>query len=119
MNLGAHGWLDSRNSQHTPRIAATSRQSRRFESSRHLRTGRLDLSQEPTYAAAVQLDARTELVIAVDIAKRLGLTKQRIGQLAQLPTFPAPVGVLGRSTVWRWSSVEAWARETGRLPAAD
>jgi predicted DNA-binding transcriptional regulator AlpA len=65
----------------------------------------------------MQVDARTELVIAVDVAKRLGISPQRVNVLATAPGFPKPVGKLGRSTVWRWSSIERWARETGRLPA--
>jgi predicted DNA-binding transcriptional regulator AlpA len=66
----------------------------------------------------VQLDSRTELVIAVDIARRLGMSPQRVNVLASSPGFPKPLGKLGRSSVWRWSTVERWARETGRLPAA-
>jgi predicted DNA-binding transcriptional regulator AlpA len=69
------------------------------------------------YLPDVRIDARTELLIATDIAKRLGLSPQRVYKLASAPGFPKPVGTLGRSTVWRWSSVERWARETGRLPA--
>lgn len=65
------------------------------------------------------VDRRTELVIAVDIAKRLGLSAQRVYVLASSPGFPKPLGILGRSSVWRWSSVERWARDTGRLPADD
>ena len=65
------------------------------------------------------VDRRTELVIAVDIAKRLGLSAQRVYVLSASPGFPKPLGKLGRSAVWRWSSVERWARETGRLPADD
>jgi predicted DNA-binding transcriptional regulator AlpA len=65
----------------------------------------------------MQVDSRTELVIAVDVAKRLGISPQRVNVLATAPGFPKPVGKLGRSTVWRWSSIERWARETGRLPA--
>lgn len=65
----------------------------------------------------VQVDSRTELVIGVDIAKRLGISPQRVNVLASGPGFPHPLGKLGRSAVWQWSSVERWARETGRLPA--
>ena len=65
----------------------------------------------------MQVDSRTELIIAVDIAERLGISPQRVYVLASGPGFPKPIGVLGRSSVWRWSSVERWARETGRLPA--
>ena len=70
------------------------------------------------YRSCVQLDSRTELVIAVDIAKRLGLSPQRVNVLASGPGFPKPLGKLGRSAVWRWSSVEGWAQQTGRLPAS-
>lgn len=64
----------------------------------------------------MRVDARTELVIAVDIARRLGISPQRVNVLAGGPGFPKPLGKLGRSSVWRWSSVERWARETGRWP---
>ena len=66
---------------------------------------------------AVKVDSQTELVIAVDIAKRLGISPQRVYVLAASAGFPKPLGILGRSAVWRWSTVERWARETGRLPA--
>jgi hypothetical protein len=67
----------------------------------------------------VRVDSQTELVIAVDIAKRLGISPQRVHVLAGGLGFPKPLGKLGHSAVWRWSSVERWARETGRLRAAD
>lgn len=67
----------------------------------------------------MKVDERTELVIAVDIARRLGVSSQRVYVLASGPGFPRPLGMLGRSAVWRWSSVERWARGTGRLPADD
>lgn len=69
----------------------------------------------PRYRHIVRIDSGTELVIAVDIAKRLGITPQRVNVLACGPGFPKPLGKLGRSSVWRWSSIEQWARETGRL----
>jgi predicted DNA-binding transcriptional regulator AlpA len=63
----------------------------------------------------MQIDSRTELVIAADIAERLGISRARVSVLTARPGFPRPVGRLGRSEVWQWSSVERWARETGRL----
>jgi predicted DNA-binding transcriptional regulator AlpA len=66
----------------------------------------------------MRVDSHTDLVIAVDIAKRLGISPQRVNVLATGPSFPTPLGKLGRSSVWRWSSVDRWARDTGRLPAA-
>lgn len=62
----------------------------------------------------MRVDARTELVIASDIARRLGITQQRVHVLVDAPGFPRPLGKLGRSRVWRWSAVERWAVETGR-----
>jgi hypothetical protein len=67
--------------------------------------------------AGMRLDSTTELVIATDIAKRLGISPQRVNVLATAPGFPPALGKLGRSSVWRWSSIERWAGETGRLPA--
>ncbi|RIK07055.1 MAG: DNA-binding protein [Acidobacteria bacterium] len=58
-------------------------------------------------------------MVAADIAERLGLSRARVLVLATGPGFPRPVGRLGRSSVWRWSSVERWARETGRLHPAE
>jgi predicted DNA-binding transcriptional regulator AlpA len=63
----------------------------------------------------VRIDARTELVIAADIAERLGISRARVSVLVDRSDFPRPVGRLGRSAVWRWTSVERWARETRRL----
>ena len=76
-------------------------------------------NQRLSYGRRVRLDPRTELVIATDIAKRLGISPQRVYVLAAAPGFPKPLGTRGRSGVWRWSSIERWARETGRLPADD
>ena len=64
---------------------------------------------------AVRIDSRTELVVAADIAERLGISRARVSVLASRSDFPRPVGRLGRSDVWRWASVERWARDTGRL----
>ena len=64
----------------------------------------------------MRLDARTELVTASDIARRLGLSRQRINQLQVQPGFPKPIGVLAKSNIWRWSAVERWAVQTGRMP---
>jgi predicted DNA-binding transcriptional regulator AlpA len=67
----------------------------------------------------MRLDARTELVIAADIAERLRISRARVSALAGRSDFPRPVGRLGRSDVWRWASVERWARETRRLDPAE
>jgi prophage regulatory protein len=63
----------------------------------------------------VRIDSVTELVVAADIAERLRISRARVSVLASRSDFPRPVGRLGRSAVWRWASVERWARETRRL----
>jgi len=67
----------------------------------------------------VRIDAHTELVIAADIADRLRISRARVSVLANRADFPRPVGRLGRSDVWGWTSVERWARDTGRLNPAE
>jgi hypothetical protein len=42
----------------------------------------------------VRVDSRTELVITTDIAKRLGISPQRVYVLASGPGFPKPLGRL-------------------------
>jgi hypothetical protein len=67
----------------------------------------------------MRVDAQTELVVAADIAERLRISRARVSVLAQQAGFPRRVGRLGRSDVWRWASVERWARETDRLEHAE
>jgi predicted DNA-binding transcriptional regulator AlpA len=62
----------------------------------------------------MRIDSRTELVIAADIAERLRISRARVLVLASRSDFPRTVGRLGRSDVWRGTSVERWARRTGR-----
>jgi hypothetical protein len=54
---------------------------------------------------------RTELVAAADIAKRLRISPARVSALMRSSGFPRPVGRLGGSDIWRWISVERWARK--------
>jgi len=44
------------------------------------------------YPPIVRLDSQTDLVIAVDIAKRLGVSSQRVYVLAVQPGLPKPLG---------------------------
>lgn len=55
------------------------------------------------------------LVGAAEIAEMLGLTRQRVYQLAREPGFPAPVAELTAGKVWRRIDVERWARRNRRL----
>lgn len=56
------------------------------------------------------------LIDAQGIADRLGLShRQAISVYMQrYPNFPQPLGMWGRTRLWDWLEVEAWARQTGR-----
>lgn len=45
--------------------------------------------------------ADSSLMGAREISVRLGLSRQRVQQLAERPDFPAPVASLRRGRVWR------------------
>lgn len=55
-----------------------------------------------------------DLVTGGEIAKRLGMSRARVHQLAVRPDFPKPLGRVGQSKVWKWSDVRAWLPQVGR-----
>ena len=55
-----------------------------------------------------------ECVGATEIADLLGVTRQRVQQLANEPGFPAPVLVLKMGKIWALEDVRAWAALAGR-----
>jgi hypothetical protein len=59
----------------------------------------------------------SELVNATEVARRLGLSGERVRQLAAAGTLPPAVGRVGRNNVWRWDDVQDWAVAVGRLEA--
>jgi len=57
-----------------------------------------------------------DLLGTLDIAELLGVSRQRVVQLASRPEFPAPVGIVNkRIRVWDQAQVEQWARDTERM----
>jgi predicted DNA-binding transcriptional regulator AlpA len=57
-----------------------------------------------------------DLMSATEIAKLLGITRQRVDQIAKADvTFPSPVAVLSGIRVFGRAAIEAWARKTGRI----
>ena len=54
------------------------------------------------------------LVGAAEIGRMLGLSRQRITQLASEAGFPTPEVELASGRVWKRAAIEKWARETGR-----
>lgn len=53
--------------------------------------------------------ALEELVTGAEAARRLGLSRERVRQLAEKPGFPEPLGKVGNAIVWRWRDVERWS----------
>jgi predicted DNA-binding transcriptional regulator AlpA len=60
------------------------------------------------------------LLGATDIARLLGVSRQRFYQLMERPGFPAPATELARGALWRREDIEAFAASrsgsTGRPP---
>ena len=51
----------------------------------------------------------TELLGTTDIGLMLGVSRQRVGQLADSnQDFPPPVDVVGRQRVWNRTDIERW-----------
>jgi len=59
-------------------------------------------------------EAGVDLLGASDIANVLGVSRQRVYQLAKRKDFPSPVGELARGAVWDRRTVEAWQHRPGR-----
>ena len=51
---------------------------------------------------------------AVEIAQRLGVTRATVDKWRQRGIFPAPQWTVGGRPAWEWSTVDEWARSTGR-----
>lgn len=49
-----------------------------------------------------------DLVTPADIGRRLGISRQRVNQLAERDDFPPALGQVGNYTVWSWAAVEKW-----------
>jgi predicted DNA-binding transcriptional regulator AlpA len=68
------------------------------------------------YQGLGSLRLKQQLMGTSEIAEFLGVTNQRVDQLARRPGFPEPVAVLAAGRIWSRSHIEAWARRTGRQP---
>ncbi len=55
------------------------------------------------------------LMGTAEVAEFLGVSRPRVGQLAQREDFPHPVARLAAGPVWESVDIERWARETGRI----
>jgi predicted DNA-binding transcriptional regulator AlpA len=55
------------------------------------------------------------LVGVAEVAEMLGVSRQRVTQLAKTASFPRPTVQLAAGPVWESAEIEQWARETGRM----
>jgi len=54
-----------------------------------------------------------------EVCEILGISRQRLQQLAARPDFPEPVAELALGRVWETDAIHAWAQKTGRLVHED
>lgn len=59
------------------------------------------------------------LVAANEIGEMLGVSRQRVSQLAVLDAFPEPVAVLSVGRIWLREDIVEWAERTGRTLRED
>lgn len=59
------------------------------------------------------------LVAANEIGDMLGVSRQRVTQLAAAEAFPAPVAVLSVGRIWLREDIVEWAERTGRTLSDD
>lgn len=62
---------------------------------------------------ATIIDVR--LLGAAELARVLGVSRQRVVQLANKPNFPRPVARLTMGAVWELADIEKYAEHTGRI----
>jgi predicted DNA-binding transcriptional regulator AlpA len=55
------------------------------------------------------------VVAAAEVARILGVSRQRVSQVTAKSDFPAPIAALTVGKVWAYADVRAWAERTGRV----
>lgn len=57
-----------------------------------------------------------DLMGAGEIARLLGVSRQRVQQLAQRPDWPSPVAILDMGKVWISDDIHQWVTDHRRPP---
>jgi predicted DNA-binding transcriptional regulator AlpA len=60
------------------------------------------------------VDGVHHLMGPAEIARLLGVSRQRVTQLVERPDFPKPTVSLAMGKVWLSADVRAWAKARGR-----
>jgi hypothetical protein len=71
--------------------------------------------QSPTFGDADGSSSQIVLVGVKEIAERLGVPRGTVSIWKLRGLVPEPEVELGLGPVWRWATIERWARKTGRL----
>jgi predicted DNA-binding transcriptional regulator AlpA len=116
---GASGTLDlTGNVRASDAASGVSVATRAFATA--LRRARASTSPAPTelvVEAAAKAGERSEVVSAAEVARLLGVSRERVRQLAeQSGRFPAAIGNIRGSRAWRWGDVSDWLSAGGRRP---
>lgn len=65
---------------------------------------------------SVHPDGLQDLVTRAHIARRLHISRGQVDEAVASAGFPAPLGRVGSSPVWRWSEVRRWAEGATGTP---
>jgi prophage regulatory protein len=57
---------------------------------------------------------KLDLVGLAELHLMLGVSRQRVDQLARTKGFPEPVAVISAGRIWLRQDVEKWAKSVGR-----
>lgn len=72
-------------------------------------------SMELAVEAVTRSGNRSEIVSAAEVARRIGVSRERVRQLAEEPgRFPTEAGNIRGSRAWRWGDVSDWLAAGGR-----
>ena len=76
---------------------------------------RLEITGEaPVLKPDGGMEPKADLVGVEEIADRLGVARSTVSGWHSRGLLPNPLGIVsGRTSVWEWADVEAWAREVG------
>lgn len=76
----------------------------------------MEILRETEWRHKAEASTMPELMSAAEIAQELGVSRQRVHQLRELTTFPAPLAELRGGAVWDAAAVRKFAREWERKP---
>lgn len=82
----------------------------------HAKPVSMEIIREPEWQRRAEAPTMPELMSAAEIAEELSVSRQRVHQLRELATFPAPLAELRGGAVWDAAAVRKFAQEWDRRP---